>query len=535
MWRWVTRGLVFVVLTIFLAPALRAQDVVGGLDSPNPAVPQSGMVFVRGFAIDPAQLSHVDLYVDDQFLHSAPLGQPRIDVGESNPNFPGVQVMRTGFQTGFLASRFGNGPHTVAVRAFTSDGRVTELGRRTITIDNTINQPPFGFIDIPDTTATFDAHGAFPALGWILDTDGIAQVNVLMDGATMQSAIYGSGRPDVGIAYPDFPQAAVSGFSANIDTTRLLDGVHTLSIEAVDRLGLKAEIGRRVVQVFNTESTLEPFGHIDEPQRDAVLFGTNCTTVPPPLVSPPANPGSHVTMVRGWALDLNTRTDTGRVKYVELMIDGVRWTSTDDCGFNTLFNQFSNCYGLPRFDVQQFYPTFPDAPRSGFAFTLDVGALVALGVPPGAHNLKVRVGDVSGQFAELPNRDGIPVFFNCAATATVFPAFGFIDHPRNFDFVNGVVTFVGWALQESTSISSVEVRIDGTSFGFAQYGFVRTDVQAAFPAVFASRNSGWIFGMDTSKLSNARHRLTVVARDGSGNPTEIGSVDFYVDNANRTP
>jgi hypothetical protein len=534
MWRWVTRGLVFGVLTILLVPALHAQDVIGALDAPDPGKPQSGMVFVRGWALDPSQISHIDLYVDDQFLYSATLNQPRVDVIEANPNFPGIQSAKPGFQTGFLASRYGNGPHTVAVRAYTSDNRMTEIGRRFITIDNTINQPPFGFTDIPDPGATFDAHGPFPVLGWAIDTDGVAQVNVLMDGALMQSAVYGDARPDVGISYPDFPQATYCGFVANVDTTRVLDGVHLLTVEAVDRLGLKNLIGRRVVQVFNSEATLAPFGQVDEPQRDAVLYGTNCATTPS-VFSPPSNPGSHVTMVRGWALDLNTRTDTGRVKYVELMVDGVRWASTDDCGFNPLFNQFSNCYGLPRFDVQRYYPTYPDAPRSGFAFTLDVGALIALGVPPGPHILKVRVGDVSGQFAELPNRDGIPVFFNCAAAATAFPAFGYIDRPRNFDFVNGLTTFQGWAVQENTGVASVEMLIDGNSFGLAQYGYVRTDVQAAFPAVFNSRNSGWIFTMDTSKLSNARHRLTVRATDGSGNRTEIGSIDFYVDNLNRTP
>jgi hypothetical protein len=41
--------------------------------------------------------------------------------------------------------------------------------------------------------------------------------------------------------------------------------------------------------------------------------------------------------------------------------------------------------------------------------------------------------------------------------------------------------------------------------------------------------------MDTTKLSNARHRLTVRAMDIAGLRTEIGSVDFYVQNATPIP
>jgi len=47
--------------------------------------------------------------------------------------------------------------------------------------------------------------------------------------------------------------------------------------------------------------------------------------------------------------------------------------------------------------------------------------------------------------------------------------------------------------------------------------------------------SGWRFTMDTSKLSNSRHRLTVRALDTAGLRTEIGSVDFFVQNTTQVP
>ncbi len=536
MWRWVTRGLILTAIVALFSPALFAQDFIASLDSPDPAVTQTGMILVKGWVLDPQQVTKIELYVDDQFQQRTNTNLPRIDVVEAYPNYPGIHDVSPGFETGFSAARFSNGPHTVYVKVFFGDGSTPrELGRRTITIDNTLNQSPFGHLDIPDESQTYNANGSFPVVGWATDTDGLASIDVFIDGANYQGAMYGDARPDVGNTFPDFPAALFSGFIANVDTTRIAPGVHNLDVRATDRLGLSRTIGRRVIQVFNNDANLKPFGYLDEPKRDALLFGTRCGT--PPVISPPVNPQSHITPVRGWALDLGTREGTGRVAYAELLIDGVRWYSTDDCAFSAIFGTYTNCYGLPRFDVARFYPAYPDAPRSGFLFTMDVGALLALGVHPGNHVLKVRVGDREQTFTDIPNRDGIPVQFVCGEVTNSVPAFGFIDVPTAFDYVKGNVTFQGWAIQQQGTggVAQVEILVDGNFIGLAQYGFPRTDVQQAYPFILNSLNSGWRFTMDTTKLSNSRHRLSVNAVDPFGGKTLIGSQDFYVQNPNLTP
>lgn len=249
-----------------------------------------------------------------------------------------------------------------------------------------------------------------------------------------------------------------------------------------------------------------------------------------PRVSPPVNPQSHITPVRGWALDVAPRGDVGRVSYVELLIDGVRWISTDDCAFSSVFSAYTNCYGLPRYDVERLYPNYPDSPRAGFMFTLDVGALLALGVSPGNHVLKIRVGDQQGTVAEIPSRDGMPVFFQCAEDTFTSPIFGFIDIPTPSDYVKGTITIQGWALGESNVLNGVDIIIDGDRYGAAQMGFPRSDVAQQYPHIFNSGNSGWRFVMDTTKLTNGRHRLTVRGYDLANHAFEIGSQDFYTAN-----
>ena len=536
MWRWVTRGLVLAITSALVLPALFAQTgVIGQLELPDPAFVQSGVVLVRGWVYDPAQISKIELYVDDQFQYRTVTNLPRIDIVEAYPNYPGLHnSFNPGFQTGFLASRYSNGPHTVFVRVYFGDGRVEEMGRRTVNIDNTRNQSPFGSVDQPDISKVYNASGSFPIVGWAADSDGISRIDVLIDGGNMQSAMYGDTRPDVGASFPDFPGALFSGFIANVDTTRVQDGVHLIEVRATDKFGLSRLIGVRNVQILNSEANLKPFGHIDEPLRDAVLYGTQCgVAAGPPVVSPPVRLTSHITPVRGWALDLGSRIDTGRISYVELLIDGVRYLSSDDCTLP--FGGYANCYGVPRYDVERFYPNYPDAPLAGFIFTLDVGNLLNLGVREGQHNLKIRVGDLQQTVTELPGPQGIPVFFKCADSSFDSPSFGFIDVPMPvLDYITGNTVFQGWAL-DFDGVVTVEMIVDGNYVGQAQYGFPRPDVAAQNPSFLTAGISGWRFTYDTTKLGNNRHRLTARVLDSRGNRAEIGSVDFYVYNAAPTP
>jgi hypothetical protein len=531
MWRWVTRGLVLTFVAL-LAPVLLAQiTFVGDVDAPDPSRTHSGMIRVSGWALDPSQITKIELWVDDQFVHNAVGFLPRIDVIESYPDWPGIHSARPGFVTGFLASNYPNGTHTVEIRVHNQQGEVHALGRRQININNSVNQSPFGFLDIPDGKGVYNVSGAFPVVGWAADTDGIARVEVLMDDGIVLGAMHGDPRPDVGATFPDFSGAMFSGYIGNLDSTKIQNGVHTLTVRAVDTKGMSALIGRRTVQVINNDTFLRPFGYLDEPQRDAVLYGTGCDgDGGQGPVSPPINIEEHLTTVRGWALDLATREDLGRVAYAELLIDGVKWLSTDDCG--VVAGRFANCYGLPRFDVARYYPTFPDSPRAGFLFTLDVGTLLNLGVRPGNHNLKIKVGDREQTFAEIPGPAGIPVWFQCVDDDEFdFSGFGFIEFPATFDYVAGTVVFRGWALEDLSNVAVVEILIDGNFIGQAQYGYPRSDVGDQYPHIQNSDNSGWAFTMDTRLLSNTRHRLTVRTLDSQGRGSEIGSVDFYVFNA----
>ena len=173
----------------------------------------------------------------------------------------------------------------------------------------------------------YNVSGAFPVSGWAADTDGIQKIEVLIDngdhaGRDPRRSAPGR-RPDV----PRLQRRDVQRLGRRTSTRRASRTASTLlTVRATDKQGVENTIGHRTIQIINNDNFLKPFGYLDEPQRDAVLFGTGCVgDQEPPPVSPPIRPEEHLTAVRGWALDLGTRGGTGRVAYAELLVDGVRW------------------------------------------------------------------------------------------------------------------------------------------------------------------------------------------------------------------
>ena len=342
----------------------------------------------KGWALDP----HADL--EDRALGRRSVPARRGDVparastsSRRIPDWPGIHTARPGFMTGFSASRFPNGPHTVEMRVYTSNGDVHFLGRRTININNT-DQP--GAVRLRRHPGRRRRSTTPPApsrssAGPPTPTASTAS-RCSIDGGILQARDVrrsASGRRrDV----PRLPGALFSGFVANIDTTRVQNGVHLLTVRAVDRQGMSQLIGRRQIQVINNDRFLKPFGYHRRAaaRRRAVRHGCGDDDADVIGLAADRVRGAHHAGPRLGARPRHApRHRPRRVRRAAGRRRALAHT-TDDCGARCSA-RFANCYGLPRYDVARYYPNYPDAPRAGFLFTLDVGALMRLGVRPGNH------------------------------------------------------------------------------------------------------------------------------------------------------
>jgi len=539
----------------FVASSATAQPI-GGIDFPTEGQTVGGIVRVSGFVLDFNSVDRVELLVDDVLVNRADTDLPRPDVLEIFPTYYNSATPQPGFLTSFLARGvYSDGPHTLAVRVTESATQQQfVIGTVHVVVNSAANQAPFGYIDTPGPAGLEGALGSFPVTGWALDDVDVDHVDFLVDGRIVagavgrgepSSAIYGTTRPDVQAAFPDVPNSLYSGFTANIDTTQLINGIHVLSVRATDNEGASRDLGSRTVQVINNGQNLAPFGAIDFPLDKASLF---CSQIGGGIPSPctPDICGDILTnVVAGWALDVGSALDRGQVAYVELLLDGqIVANSRTQCV--QLGQTLTNCYGVNRPDVARSYVGYVNADNAGFLFsfalvrdaddptgqilillpTSDFQTFITTGFTfPGKHTLAVRVGDEEETVTQI---GAMSVDILCDQQFGDQPAFGYVDTPSDYQFINGIFEVFGWA-SDFQGVDHVDIDVDGQIVGRANYGLSRPDVRAVDPRVF-SANVGFSFLLDTTRLADSAHDLVVYVTDRQGNRTEIGRRKFVVDN-----
>lgn len=316
------------------AAVVSAQSAFGHVDTPQPGDTIYGVVAISGWVLDINAVSSIDLYVDGNKVATADLSLPRPDVLNAFPTYANSPNALPGFITSFFTksqSNSGNcfvytdGAHTISVKVVESaNPNVSiDIADIPVTVDNTQNQSPFGFIDIPDpnpaNTEGFDS--SHPVAGWAIDDSAIDHIDILVDGQVVAGAVccnvpgtarYGGMRPDVQAAFPCVPDSLFSAWAANIDTTRFINGLHVITVRLTDDQGASRVIGSRTVQTDNASLNLHPFGEIDYPLDELTFVPVcanevvNCTPSggsPSPITPPPGT----FNIVTGWVLDTGSR------------------------------------------------------------------------------------------------------------------------------------------------------------------------------------------------------------------------------------
>ena len=252
----------------------------GSFDSPATNVSGiTGSLSLGGWALDDIQATRVAI-TRDPFGSETP-GVPifigdavfvegaRPDVQTLHPTRPFASRAGWGYMllTNMLPNQ-GNGSFTLHATAFDAEGHATELGARTIVCGNSAATLPFGTIDTPGQGATISGD-AYVNFGWALTPlsktipfDG-STINVFLDGAPIGTVSYNHPRSDIATLFPGLNNSnGAIGFK-EIDTTVLVDGVHTIAWSVSDDAGAAAGIGSRYFLVDNGGSSLTTSRHVD--------------------------------------------------------------------------------------------------------------------------------------------------------------------------------------------------------------------------------------------------------------------------------
>ncbi len=523
------------LVALALLPASASAETMFWLDTPPNGATVAGVVEVAGWILDDRGVSNIDLYVDGVFVAPADLNIPRYDVLQAYPWYAGTEIGRfPGFSVSFNAEALTGGSHLLFVRVRFSDGSTTDFGNRFVNVDKNLNQAPFGELERPGEFQPMG--GVFPLTGWALDDGEVVDVEVLIDGKVLgYEVVTGISRPDIAHRFPSSVGADTAGFLLMLNTGELVNGVHVVAVRLRDDQGATRVIGRRFVQVFNTGANLVPFGRIDWPIRNHIMYAIGCRE-PPDISAPPYEDPRTVELISGWALDVGTSTDPGGVKSVELYINGTRLASsaTDDF-FYQPFDMDVNYYGHERPDIFRLFPDVPQAKDAGFAFALDVADLVVnKQYHQGLHYLSVRAIDILGHASFI---DTIPVIFDCDDDRDR-PSWGDIEEPPWMKRVSGEVWLRGWAI-DYDNIRRVHVWVDGIRMSDPDtdpvtWALPTPDLRDQYPwyPFTYTRFAGWEYLLDTTRLSDGEHRIAIRTEDFFGGETWIGERLIVIDNLN---
>jgi hypothetical protein len=250
----------------------------GYFDTPTDGITNvAGAIAVTGWAVDDVAVSRVDIYRDPVS------GEPntQIYVGAASfiagsrpdiePHFAEYPLnYRAGW--GFLVltnmlpdlvnrrPAGGNGSFRLHAYAVDVEGHSTYLGAKRFTANNSGSSRPFGSIDTPAQGGTASGS-AYAVFGWALSPRGSIPTNgstisVFIDGTNVGHPVYNNNRSDISTLFPGYANSNGAVGYYMLNTTRLANGLHTISWVVTDNLGNTEGIGSRYFTVQNGTSAV---------------------------------------------------------------------------------------------------------------------------------------------------------------------------------------------------------------------------------------------------------------------------------------
>jgi uncharacterized protein (TIGR03437 family) len=468
---------------VIVGPAAAPSKFLIHVDTPSVLSPAfSGTSLVGGWALDKnAAMASVTVGVDGVSVGTAQYGMARPDVCAAVGALPGCP--NVGWVYLLDTTQFADGRHQLQITASGADGVRATFSQTFTTANYSSTQATKLSIDQPGSQGS-PVQGMANFSGWAInDNAPIADVILSIDGKSIGTASYGSNRPDVCAVYPSRPGCPSVGWTHLIDTTTLANGSHTLTVRADATNGQYAIQGVSFT-VANWSTANNPvLVSIDTPSSNS-------------------GPFSGLAAFGGWAIDADSA-----IQSVAVTVDAVPYGNA--------------AYGSGRADVCAVFPNRAGCPNVGWNFLIDTTELA-----DGTHTLGITVNPVIGQSYTATTQFKVGNMATANNSTRIV-----IDRPNSLSpAFSGAASFGGWAINDGTAITMVQVSVDGQLKANASYGGTRPDVCVAYPGRPGCPNVGWNDTLDTTQLANGMHTVEITATSASGQRA-TASAAFTVANA----
>lgn len=217
----------------------------GVLETPVTGKTINETINLSGWFLDESGVSKVEVLVDGKVVGKAVYGDARPDVKKSNPVYNNGNA---GYHYALNTRKLGNGRHSLTVRETGKNGWTNKLTEKVITVSNAR-----GVIDGPTSNQVI--KGKYKVTGWFMDANGVAKLEVVVDGKAAGQAVYGDRRLDVKKSFPSY--AGDPGYHYVLDTSKLTNGRHTITVRETGKGGLATTLPVESFTVSNVSQLTE--------------------------------------------------------------------------------------------------------------------------------------------------------------------------------------------------------------------------------------------------------------------------------------
>lgn len=318
-------------------------------------------------------------------------------------------------------------------------------------------------IDSPRSGQSISSQG-LTVTGWALNSSGVKEVDILVDGVYVGKTTTKYSRLDVNKVFPGYLNGDNSGYSYTIGFDVLQLGNEKITVRAVGNNGTFTE--QSVSVNYSGKSTITT---VDTPTQNSNLNGD--------------------VVVGGWAIS------SSGIKAVNILVDDVKVGQA--------------IIGQSRPDVNAVFPQYTGSAKSGFSYTIKSSSIIA-------GNRKITVEAVSND--GLVDRKNISV----VSKNTEFKYS--IDTPTGDARISkSDVQLNGWVLQNA-GVKQINILINGQKIGQTTTNLSRPDVSVAFPGYKNGTVSGFTYNIDSDYLKEGNVKLTLLVTDNIGNTDVVNKV-----------
>ncbi|MCP5050632.1 MAG: hypothetical protein GY940_25945 [bacterium] len=234
----------------------------GAFGTPTDGSVARSSIPVTGWALDDVEVKTVKIYRrvgnGSKFVGDAVFVEgARPDVEVQYADYPRNHMAGWGYM--LLTNFLPDGTHVISAVAIDSSGNRTNLGSRTIYVDNAGAVKPFGAIDSPAQGGSASGRN-YRNQGWVLATSSYkipvsgSTIDVYIDGKYIGHPKYNIYRPDIANAFPGYANSNGALAFLDFDSTKYTNGIHSIQWVAKDNAGNKDGIGSRYFTIRNSSS-----------------------------------------------------------------------------------------------------------------------------------------------------------------------------------------------------------------------------------------------------------------------------------------